>query len=199
MLATARCFGTLIEQLEALSRGGTAHRQRIVELGGGQLLTCACRFIRDEELLLKCVTCLFRLAHDFDLRRHLVKDEVRTPEALGAVLCRPHLPEVVSATCDTLNLLCMEGDVTSSLPDCGVLNAILTLGLKVPADHVPVLHSATTLLTTMSKDRRCLRFMNAKVSTQTLNLNPKPKPYTLRFMSAKVFFEPQTQTPKLKP
>ena len=149
--------------------------------------------------MLKCVTCLFRLAHDFDLRRHLVKDEVRTPEALGAVLCRPHLPEVVSATCDTLNLLCMEGDVTSSLPDCGVLNAILTLGLKVPADHVPVLHSATTLLTTMSKDRRCLRFMNAKVSTQTLNLNPKPKPYTLRFMSAKVFFEPQTQTPKLKP
>jgi hypothetical protein len=45
--------------------------------------------------LLKCVTCLFRLAHDFDLRRHLVKDEVRTPEALGAVLCRPHLPEAV--------------------------------------------------------------------------------------------------------
>ncbi|MFN9900620.1 MAG: hypothetical protein ACK55Z_17925, partial [bacterium] len=43
VLATARCFGTLIEQLEALSRGGTAHRQRMVELGGGQLLTCACR------------------------------------------------------------------------------------------------------------------------------------------------------------
>ena len=146
VLATARCFGTLIEQLEALSRGGTAHRQRIVMLGGAQVLTSACRFIRDEDLLLKCVTCLFRLAHDFDLRRHLVKEDVRAPEALGAVLCRPHLPEVVSVTCDTLNLMCLEGDVTPSLPDYGVLNALMTLGLKVPPTHEPLDAKPSTLL-----------------------------------------------------
>ena len=115
-------------------------------LGGAQVLTSACRFIRDEDLLLKCVTCLFRLAHDFDLRRHLVKEDVRAPEALGAVLCRPHLPDVVSVTCDTLNLMCLEGDVTPSLPDYVVLNALMTLGLKVPPTHEPLDAKPSTLL-----------------------------------------------------
>ena len=111
VLATARCFGTLIEQLEALSRGGAAHRQRIIALGGAQVLTCACRFIRDEELLLKCVTCIFRLSHDFELRRQLLSDQVRGAEALAGVICRPHISEVVSVTLDTLRLMCLDGDV----------------------------------------------------------------------------------------
>ena len=151
VLATARCFGTLIEQLEGLSAAGAVQRQRIVTLGGAQLLTSACRFIRDEDLLLKCVTCIFRLAHDFALRRRLVSSDVRAPEALAAVICRPHIPEVVSMTLDCLNLMCLEGDVTETLPGFGVLTAIYTLCLKVSADEVPVLHSATTLLKTMSR------------------------------------------------
>jgi len=162
VLATARCFATLIEQLDALSSGGTAQRERIIALGGAQLLTSACRFIRDEDLLLKCVTCIFRLSHDFALRRQLVKVEVRAPEALATVLCRPHISEVVSTCLDTLGLLCLEGDVASTLASHGVLNAICTLCLKVAPDDIPVLFSATTLLTTMSKDRACLRDLNAK-------------------------------------
>ena len=162
VLATARCFGTLIEQLEALSRGGAAHRQRIIALGGAQVLASACRFIRDEELLLKCVTCIFRLAHDFELRRQLLMDHVRTAEAVAGVVCRPHISEVVSVTLDTLGLLCLDGDVAWSLPNMGVLNAIYSLCLKVSPEEIPVLHSATTLLTTLSKDRTCLRAMNAK-------------------------------------
>jgi hypothetical protein len=43
-----------------------------------------------------------------------------------------------------------------------VLNAIYSLCLKVAPDEIPVLYSATTLLSTLSKDRRCLRAMNAK-------------------------------------
>lgn len=162
VLATARCFGTLIEQLEALSRGGAAHRRRIVALGGAQVLASACRFIRDEELLLKCVTCIFRLAHDFELRRQLLQEQVHAAEALAGVVCRPHISEVVSVTLDTLGLLCLDGDVASSLPNLGVLNAIYSLCLKAPPDEIPVLHSATTLLSTLSKDRTCLRAMNAK-------------------------------------
>ncbi|MGB1597936.1 MAG: hypothetical protein ACPIOQ_34590, partial [Promethearchaeia archaeon] len=72
VLATARCFATLIEELAALSAAGPAHRERIIALGGAQLLVNACCFIRDEELLLQCVECLFRLSHEFALRRQLV-------------------------------------------------------------------------------------------------------------------------------
>jgi len=105
VLATARCFGMLIEHLDVLSSGGAPQRARIVALGGAQLLVSACRFIRDEDLLLKCLLSIFRLSHDFAHRRQLVRDDVRAPETLAAVLCRPHIPEVVAITHNTLNLI----------------------------------------------------------------------------------------------
>ena len=162
VLATARCFATLIEELAALSAAGPAHRERIIALGGAQLLVNACCFIRDEELLLQCVECLFRLSHEFALRRQLVKDGVRAHEALAAVLCRPHVPAVLRMTLDTLDLLCIDGDIAATLPVLGVFNAICALALKAAPEEVGVLHSACTLMTSMGRDAVCAKEMTAK-------------------------------------
>eukprot|EP00960_Hanusia_phi_P051074 760584-Hanusia_phi.AAC.4 len=159
LLKTIECISTFIYDLDNLIKVGPLHRRRVVELGGIAVLVSTCPFIKDEELLLRCVRSLANLSLDPETRSFMVKEQTGCLKVLADVLCLPHRPDVIESCLRALYLLASEGGAGREMVDLGAFNAACTLCAKVGSRHLGVLRGACAVLSRLAKDETCLQAM----------------------------------------
>jgi hypothetical protein len=159
VLEAVSIFRVFIEDVNECCKQGEVARKRVLELGGGDMVVAATKFVKEEALLETCVDSIRFLNREEASRRYLLKGRIDCTDALSYVLSKPHKALVVEHSMEGLSWLCKEEGVTSRLIHLGVLNAVIKLSMSVRPTNVNVLSSCAHMAHRMAGDHVCSQVM----------------------------------------
>ena len=161
VLRTIESYQRFIAKIFHLAQSGAAARARILELGGGEMLVAACRFVRDEQLLDQALGSLALLSTELAGRRYLVKRSVFCPEVLCEVVARTITEPILEKALGTIELLSLEDDVTQRLVDYDILEAVVRLCSSVDQRRETLIRRLASTFHLLVRDEGGLRAMRA--------------------------------------